>query len=401
MTWQTIAELPFQRADVKGTKFLVPIKEISLANDTIDAKVRDENGKLSLRFENPRHGGLFKNVISPAGLDRGSIEQLRLQIAEEGLNSPLICRLYDGKIQVVDGERRFRAIQLLINDPSALVYDQHSGEKIPANVALSEIECHIRMMSDLDAYRCANGTDATSVSHNENSLVVLVKYLLDCGVADADILRATAKSKAWLGRTKNLVTELDDKTLQKLATGKLSVTGAAYAVKEKDLDLRQEIVDSMIRTADEEYEHSVRAAEEAVQRKKEQLGVAKSLAALGEPGADVAAAEEDIKTAEAERDRLQSEPRSGANRRHAKRGGGGSRAGQGALANNGLTAAKMKNKWFKEADNWLGLEERPHADDVDEEDVRLVRDLGKHCENNVEDIFRILKAHKRWKARKK
>ena len=92
-----------QIKQIKGNLYEVKLSEVKLACDS------------NKDWWNPRRTPLPDGTICEQGLGDEDISELAESIKNQGLNDPLSIREFeDGSLQIIAGDRRFNAIQSLI-----------------------------------------------------------------------------------------------------------------------------------------------------------------------------------------------------------------------------------------------------------------------------------------------
>lgn len=200
---------------------LIPVDQIEYAK-------RGDNSHSSDGMFNPR---------TITGLDDNSIRELADSIAKDGLFKYPNVRPLGDKYQIVAGERRVRAIRLLIQE-DALVHDEYSGEKVRASELYSQIPCRVLKTSDdRKALRIAFSENSTHRQISELELIELCEYLVGLEVPGEvagqtrlitrkEVADELGKSLSWLSQTLSLKSKLDPETLEKLGTGEINRTFA-------------------------------------------------------------------------------------------------------------------------------------------------------------------------------
>ena len=219
-------KLPASVQHLHGSLYLVPFSLIELAES--------DDKKTGYQFQNPRS-------ITERGqedLTCGFLaSELREDIQNKGLMSPLICRsLPKGRIQLVGGDRRYRALSLLIRD-QVMVVDTSSivenkdgtldyGYRL-ANYVYENVPCQIYFAdNDLDALAFSYAENHCRVNFNDGHDVAMFLQLREHKADDDKIMNILQKSHQWLRDIGSLVDNLDKKTLHELCEGKISLDAA-------------------------------------------------------------------------------------------------------------------------------------------------------------------------------
>jgi hypothetical protein len=155
------------------------------------------------------------------GMEDEDMTELRESIRDKGLLHPLQVARVNGKIVICGGERRKRSIDKLVQDGVECL-DPASKKLVPANELYDQIEC--RFIEDCDdetALGVAIAENETSREIGDGCRAELVRYMLDNGKTDEQILKATNKPKQWLDKMKTIL-GLDKETYTSFATGKIN-----------------------------------------------------------------------------------------------------------------------------------------------------------------------------------
>ena len=116
----------------------------------------------AIHFANPRNFSETFDTM-PRGCSSQEMGDLKVSIQERGLLTPLIGRLKNNKVSLVNGHRRYKAIKVLI-EQNELCYDNFSGKNIPAQELYSNIVMKVfESMNDMDCYLLAFEEDKTKV----------------------------------------------------------------------------------------------------------------------------------------------------------------------------------------------------------------------------------------------
>lgn len=399
-----------------GGLFLVPTDLIDIADDKITKP--GENGEIV--FANPRHGLIMSKVIQNGeGMSAEDIAELRDGIKNDGLDHPLLTRPNDGRIQVVNGERRLRQIKHFISRKMT-VKDKVSGEMKPAAEVYSHVICRIEEMTDLEAYRRASSTDDSSVNHGDGAKLAQVRYLALSGVSDRDIQAATCKPKSWLDKVKPVAIALDDKTFEAFHNGSIAFEVALYLSKQQEVAERVKLLKQFLGQAKARHKQAIADAESAVQATAGKVTGAKAKAA-GAKGSKKKEADEAVKKAEQKHSQAKktaaatkkkkakatkrdlpraSNPRAGSSRAGSKKSGG---SPDGVVKR--LTTAKQTKFWYDPAlaaSKALrkGAEDENIDDKVDPEFYEVVRLLHEKADAGEEDINKIGRQYTKAKERR-
>ena len=171
-------------------------------------------------FWNPRWTEIpgSADKLTGNGLSEEDMSRLREEIRTQGLMFPLQCRWFPYQnhrtetpkcIQLVDGERRFRSINKLL-ESNAECYDRVTDKFLPAKKIYEWVPCSITEMTDDKALHIALIGNDTSAQISHGATIALVRRLKDTGRSDQDILVITGRSPDWLCKTLKLVALADE-----------------------------------------------------------------------------------------------------------------------------------------------------------------------------------------------
>lgn len=166
----------------------------------------------------------FQNPRTSSGLDDESIRELAINIGLHGMLNPLLV-LEDGLI--VDGQRRYRAVEFLLQwfSHNSTLRRETFGELTRAEVTMigdlthadiSVIEATVKYFEDhglpvkvLTAAPLALGTSADGIALANNlqradlssfEVAAHVAHMISQGATQADIVRLIGKSKTYVSR---------------------------------------------------------------------------------------------------------------------------------------------------------------------------------------------------------
>lgn len=219
-------KLPDSIQHLHGSLYLVPFTLIELPEPDGD--------KPGYQFQNPRSVTDRGQNDLHCGLLASS---LREDIKNKGLMSPLICRcLPKGRIQLVGGDRRYRALSLLMRDQSMVVDTSSIVENKDgsveygwrmANYVYENVLCQIYFAdSDLEALAFSYAENHCRVNFNDGHDVAMLLQLRKHKADDDKIMHILQKGHEWLSEMDSLVSKLDERTLHDLCEGKISLDAA-------------------------------------------------------------------------------------------------------------------------------------------------------------------------------
>ena len=217
--------------------YLVDFNAIELAAEPTEEK--------EFRFFNPRHLGEYKidenSLYLGNGFEKESMKELLSDIQDKGLDYPLIVRwiLKDGKVkvQVNDGERRYRCIErLLIKNEK--VWSEKDNAFSPASKVYGKIICRIKAMNDEEALERACAVSETSVRWGDAATAKLIKKLYELGLSDEKVCKLVKKGKQWVAEQYSL-NELDEVCFNYLQSNKINRSVALTLARVANVDERQ------------------------------------------------------------------------------------------------------------------------------------------------------------------
>ena len=357
-------------------------------------------GEKVLRFSNPRTCMLNGKKVA-RGFEPEEMDELGESIIEQGLNHPLVVRpmkgeqfclsiAYADSFEDVDGERRLRRILKMIAENR--LCRASNGEMIPAAQRYEFIECRIKVLNDLQAYHYAFTSPGVPIG--QGAMAYHVRYLKDCSVPDADILKAVGKkSKKWLEHTLT-ITELDEDMLGSFVREELNREGALYYAGIADVAKRHDEFDKAKKKAGEQHakhyasaEHRLHRLELERDRKECDLILAEHKHEGVEEAAKAVEAVEQKVEAQAEKVEEVAKAPVKVTRRHIDRG-------QGDIGNDGkpkskfITRKTIQDKWVVPLEQALHDGNNP---DLDPEDAKFVLNIWQAMQHNEKDILKVLR----------
>lgn len=272
--------LPGGVEHLHGITYRVRLSIIRTADGGFDPK------STNLEFRNPRWtdigGKRAGNGFSPE-----EMEGLRRAIQDHGLLHNITCRWFPYEderktspkaVQLVDGERRFRSLSLLVNE-NPLCYNRHTKKMVPARDLYEWVECNITDMDDDEALATTVTGSDNAVKIGTGAQVGLVMHLQRCGKSDDEIRKICGKKSAdWLCKTRKLgeLASTDPKTYDALCRDQIRRSVARSLSSIADITERHRRLDLALRAADDrihtltvvldeaEEEHEMAQAETAV-----------------------------------------------------------------------------------------------------------------------------------------
>ena len=337
-------------------------------------------------FANPRH---FHRAVNKEkgllglGFQDEKMERLRADIKLRGIQNPLVCRkvVKDGEeeLHLLAGERRLRC-SLDLNLPT--------------------VPCHIKEMSDKDAWVAAIRCNDTAEPIGDNATAGLVKYLQEEeGYEKDDILAMFDRSEQWLKKM-NTLGELDPLCFRGYEEGRLTLRVAEILAKIDDLDLRHQLYKDALADAEQVWEDRLAKFTKAVDRAEDKVETAKATVSAAKLlGADPATVDEAEKEQEEAEEKL--EEAKDAIENHAKttpqvKNKSLTEAGKKAGAQHQVAAAlgkaKIKKLYLDKLDSFI---ENDGKDDEDEylcevEVLRIVREVVNGILSGEKDLSKVL-----------
>ena len=206
----------------------------SVPLESIDVKSFANQDSKDFSFVNPR---IIAETFddAPIGLNDADMEYLKTSIQQKGLLTPLIGRTIGNKIHLINGHRRFIAINTLLKE-EAVCFDNFSMKHMPAKNLYKNVQMKIfEGANDIEAYIIAFEEDKTKVKFGLGVEYKFVDCCLNTKVPEEKILEMTGNSQTWLDSVKSLLSKLngdsnsDKDILDALFMNKMSI-GAAKAL---------------------------------------------------------------------------------------------------------------------------------------------------------------------------
>ena len=218
-----------------------------------------------LEYRNIRYA-LSNQKLVGKGLERETMSRLAERIRVEGLHQYPICRWFEEGVQVVDGERRTRAILKLIAD-NAQCWDKDAKQWVSAKDLYGKIAVFVFDMTDEEALKINFSASESGENFGDGAVVAYVKYLRKCNMEDKEILSLTGHHAEWLKQTDKLC-DLDDDTFQALCNSKITRGLAINLLDIDDVDTRLSELNQRIELAEKRWV----AEKGKLETKKEKIG---------------------------------------------------------------------------------------------------------------------------------
>lgn len=257
-----------------------------------------ENGKLI--YGNPRWFLNKDGKPEAKGIDSVKMGELRNSIQEEGLENPIRLRVVNSNneyfLEVVNGERRFRSIDLLCQNNS-LCFDPESGDYKSGNELYEWIDCRIELMDDKTALRVALKPNETSENIGDHANLNVVKTLRSAGFDDQEILKSTGKSISWLRETDKIL-KLDDVCLEHHQNDLINRKVALHLAEIQDAQERLEILEKIKEVAEKRYFEKVKKIKEKKEKAEVDSEIEEASAKIAKNNGDEKSAAEHAAKAE-------------------------------------------------------------------------------------------------------
>lgn len=227
----------------------------------VEEKSTQEEENFELKFSNPRY--LSETFDEKAvGCSASEMEFLKLSIQEHGLLTPLIGRIKANKVSLINGHRRFHAIQSLIKN-NELCFDPCTKENVPARILYQQVDVKVfENANEMDCYVLAFAEDKNKVKFGAGVEYKFVQYCVQNEIKDEKILQMTGNNQKWLDGVKSLLKRLEDdyEILDALFSNRMNLSAAKKIAELDDPQERMSVF----------KEAKVVASEETVQKKQKQ-----------------------------------------------------------------------------------------------------------------------------------
>lgn len=267
--------LPESVKHLHGTLYLVPFDLIEIPEK--------EDGLKDYGFENPRK---YTEQGQNDLIDSELAEVLREDIANKGLMVPMICRWVDeeNKIQLVGGERRYRALSyliennVLVKDCSQLIKGKGGNKEYAwknASQVYSHVPCQIFYTeNDFEALAYSYSENACRKNFNEGHEIALLLELKKYKAPEDKILCVLQKNKHWLRSTEELVKKLDPSTLNDLLEGRINLLAASKLAEIDNVEERTMIREKANQISEEKNKVRNDRDEKRIERASRQKEIA-------------------------------------------------------------------------------------------------------------------------------
>jgi hypothetical protein len=232
----------------------------------------------SLRFFNPR----FVEINPTAevhGFGRVEMQTLCNSIKTKGLLNPLVGRIKDNKVSLIEGHRRWNAISNLIDNDEDC-YDPATGTLIPASTLYSFVLVRVyeQNTSEEACFGLAFEEDKCKVQFGSGAEIRFVHHCCMRGTTDAKILEVLGNTPEWLKETKTIIKGLEDDEviLQALFTDKLNRSAAKQLATVEDFAERRQIYDAAFEEAKDEADIKISKIKKSISAIENRIEVTKS-----------------------------------------------------------------------------------------------------------------------------
>jgi hypothetical protein len=384
---EVTCELPKGVVNLTGNLYTIDPTDLVFA----DGGFNPDSDKLEYR--NIRYA-LSQEKLVGKGLDREKMLRLIERIRTEGLHQYPICRWFNGAVQVVDGERRSRAIRKLIAD-NAQCWDKKTKSWVPAKELYAKLPVFIFEMTDEEALRVNFSASESGEDFGDGAIIAYVKYLRHCDMEDKGILYLTGYSSEWLKQTDKLC-NLDEKCFTALSEGKITRGLASELLEIEEVPSRLEILEQRIAKAEKRHAEMTKELTAKVETAKDTLetAAADEVMARHENGGDEAETSQKKKrkaaqTVETAEDKLKkhqdTQPKAGA---------------KTGTEPKPLTYVKVEKFWLEPVIAAIKndcKDENGEEIALDLEDLRLAKFFCEQMRKGQKDIIKVLVAHKKHK----
>lgn len=243
-----------------------------------------ENGNLI--YGNPRWFVNSKGEQQAKGIEKEKMNELKNSIQNDGLENPLRLRVSKNNktTEIINGERRFRCIQDLV-EKDLPCFDSKSGCKKPASEVFEWIDCRIEFMDDKTALRVALRPNETSEIIGDLANLNLVKILKQSNFDDQEIIKTTGKSISWLRETEKIIS-LDQECLDNFKKEKINRTVALRLALIENVEERISLLDKIKNIAETKHNEKIQKTNEKIQKIEQNQQIAEITANIANKKGD-------------------------------------------------------------------------------------------------------------------
>lgn len=238
--------------DIKGIKHICDnLYKVSIdLIKTESLKITEDQDRL--RYINPR--GITMPEAEIAGFSDEKMQILQNSIQDHGMINPIVCRIKSDKmVYLVEGHRRFKAVQSLIKN-NLPCFDVSSNKNIPAVDLYSEVFVRLydESFTDEECFKLAFGEDRTKIHFGSGAEIRFVDHCEQLGTDDALVLEMLGNTPEWLRETKSILRQLqqNDDILQAIFNDKITRSAAKSLAAISDVAERREIFEKAIEEAE-------------------------------------------------------------------------------------------------------------------------------------------------------
>ena len=265
---------------VKVTDNIYKVDINLIVSEPSDIGADEEN----LRFFNPR--SVEMNPDSEInGFMTAQIDALKSSIKSTGLLNPLLGRFKDNKVSLIEGHRRWVALNQLVEE-DAPCYDSYSGATVPASTLYNFVLMRVydQGTSEEDCFSLSFQEDKTKVKFGAGAEIRFVHHCLMRGIPDAKIMEILEATPEWLKETKNMIRSLEDdeSILQALFNDGLNRTAAKSLAEVEDFDERHEIFRNAMDEAKTECEGKIHRIQRSISNIDNKIDIVKTKKIISE-----------------------------------------------------------------------------------------------------------------------
>jgi hypothetical protein len=142
-------------------------------------------------------------------MNQDDMDYLKESIQRKGLLTPLLARIQDENISLINGHRRYLAIEELIK-ANVECLDLKTGSLVPASELYKNVLVRVfENATEIDSYHLAFEEDKTKVKFGHGVEYKFVDYCIEKKIEDSKILLMTGNTQAWLDNVKSLLKKID------------------------------------------------------------------------------------------------------------------------------------------------------------------------------------------------
>jgi hypothetical protein len=231
-----------------------------------------------LRFFNPRavELGVDAEIV---GFASAQIDALKSSIRSTGLLNPLLGRFKDDRISLIEGHRRWVALNQLVEE-DAPCYDAVSGATVPASALYGFVLMRVydTNTSDEDCFSLSFQEDRCKVKFGAGAEIRFVHHCLMRGVTDAKIMEILDATPEWLKETKSLIRSFEDDEviLQAMFNDRLNRTAAKSLAAIEDIEERREVFQNATEEANLDCQAKISKIQKSISSIDNKIDMAKT-----------------------------------------------------------------------------------------------------------------------------